>query len=86
MGQTSLSTYKNFCDTDHDLEQSTLILLTQKFPLGNTIATKKVHKLFHFFNVNPSLRRFYVMENQFFERIPIYNQNKQTTIFVSSNR
>ena len=52
MDYTSLSIYKELCDLDHDLNQTTFILLTQKFPIVRFIITgqRKVLMLSHSFN------------------------------------
>ena len=81
---TSLSIYIKLCDLDRDLKQTALILVTQKFPLvgyvitgqRNTFATLKSSNLISLFQCKVVSSPLYVLENQCFERIPIYYQNK----------
>ena len=84
MDHTSLSIYKKLCDLDRDLKQTTFILLTQKFPFigyvitgqRNTFATLKGSNVISLFQCKVVSSHLYVLENQCFERIPIYYQNK----------
>ena len=84
MDHTSLSVYKKLCDLDRDLKQTAYILLTQKFPLvgyvilgqRNTFATLKSSNVISLFQCEVVSSTLYVLENQCFERIPIYYQSK----------
>ena len=84
MDQTSLNIYKKLCDLDRDLKQTAFILLTQKFPLfgyiitaqRHTFATLKSQIVISLFQCKVVSSPLYVLENQCFERIPIYYQNK----------
>ena len=84
MDHTSLSIYKKLCHLDRDLKQTAFILLTQKFPLvvyvitgqRNTFATLKSSNVISLFQCKVVSSSLYVLENQCFERIPIYYQNK----------
>ena len=66
------------------MKQTAFILLTQKFPLvgyiitgqRHTFATLKIQNVTSLFQCNVVSSPFYVLENQYFERIPIYYQNK----------
>ena len=84
MDQTSLNIYKKLCDLDRDSKQTNFNLLTERFPLVGYVITGQRHKfathksqnvisLFQGKIVSSSL---YVLENQCFERIAIYYQNK----------
>ena len=80
MNQTSLNIYKKLCDLDRDLKQTAFLLITQKFPLvgyiitgqRHTFATLKSQNLISLFKYKVVSSPFYVLENQCFERIPIY--------------
>ena len=85
MDQTNLNIYKKkLCDLDRDLKRTAFILLTQKFPLvgyiitgqRNTFATLKSQKVISLFQCKVVSSPLYVLENQCFERIPIYYQHK----------
>ena len=66
------------------MKQTTLILLAQKFPLvgynitrqRHTFATLKSQNVISLFQYKVVLSPLYVLENQCFDRIPIYYQNK----------
>ena len=85
MEYTSLSIHKKLFDLDRDLEQTAFIFLTQKFPIvgyvitgqRHTFATLKSSNVISLFpcKVVPSLLD--VLENQCFERIPIFYKNQQ---------
>ena len=96
MDHTSLYIYKKHCVLDRDLKQTAFSLLTQKFRLVGYFITGQPHthcteqynviSLFQCKNVSSPL---YVLENQCFERFPIYYQNKlqlvdQVTCFTWS--
>ena len=82
--QTSLNIYKKLCDLYRDLKQTAFILLKQKFLLvvyiitgqRHTFATLKIQNVISLFQCIFVLSPLYVLENQCFERIPIYYQNK----------
>ena len=82
--QTSLNIYKKLCDLDRDLKQTAFILIKQKFPLvdyfftgqRHTFATLKSQNVISLFQCKVVSSPLYVLENQCFERIPIYYQNK----------
>ena len=84
MDHTNLSIYKKLCDLDRDLKQTAFILLIQKIPLvGNVItgqrhkfATLKSQNLISLFQFKVVSSPLHVLENQCFERISIYYQNK----------
>ena len=84
MDHTTLSIYKKLCDLDRDLKQTAFFLLTQKFPLveyvitgqRHTFATLKISNVISLFQCKVVPSPLYVIENQCFERIPIYYQNK----------
>ena len=84
MDQISLYIYKKLCDLDRDLKQAAFNLLTQKIPLIGYIVTGQQHTFATFKSQNiTSLFQYkvvstplYVLENQCFERIPIYYQNQ----------
>ena len=84
MDHTSLSIYKKLCDLDRNLKQTAFIFLTQKFLLvryvitgqRHTFATLKSSNVFPLFQCKVVSSPLYVLENQCFERIPIYYQNK----------
>ena len=84
MDQTSLNIYKKLCDLDRDLKQTAFILLTKKFPLvgyiitgqRHTFATLKSQNVISLFQCKVVSSPLYVLENQCFEGIPIYYQNK----------
>ena len=75
---------QKLCDLDRDLIQITFILLTQKFPVvgyvitgeRHTFATLKNQKIISLFQCEVVSSPLYVLENQCFERIPTYYQNK----------
>ena len=75
---------KKLCDLDRDLKQTAFILLTQKFPLSeyvirgqrNTFATSKGSNVISLFQRKTVSSPPFVLENQSFERIPIFYQNK----------
>ena len=80
MDQTSLNIYKKLCDLDCDLKHTAFILLTQKFSLvgyvitgqRNSFATLKSQNVISLFQCKVVSSPLYVLENQCFERIPIY--------------
>ena len=82
--QTSLIIYKKLCELDRDLKRTTFILMTKKFPLvgyiftgqRHTFATLKSQNVISLFQCKVVSSPLYVLENQCFERIPIYYQNK----------
>ena len=84
MHHTSLSIYKRLCDLDRDLKQTVFILLTLKFPLvgyGNTVkrhtfATIRNSNKISLFQCNVVSSPLYVLQNQCYESIPIFCQNK----------
>ena len=84
MDHTSLSIYKKLGNLDRDLEQTAFILSTKKFPLvayvitgqRHTFATLYSSNVFSLFQCKVVLSPLYVLENQCFERIPIFYQNK----------
>ena len=84
MDQTSLNIYRKLCDLDRELKQTAFFLMTLKFPLvgyiitgqRNTFATLKCQNVISLFQCKVVSSPLYVLENQCFERIPIYYQNK----------
>ena len=84
MDHNSWSIYKKLCDLDRDLRQIAFILLTQKFPLvgyiitgqQHTSATLKSSNVFSLFQCRVVSSPLYVLENQSFERVPIFKQDK----------
>ena len=84
MDQTSMNIYKKRCDIDRDLKQTAFILLTQKFLLvgyiitgqRHTFATLKSQNVISLFQCKVVSSPLYVLENQCFERVPLYYQNK----------
>ena len=84
MDHTSLSFYKNICDLDRDLKQTAFVLLSQRLPLEGyvitgqrqTFATLKNANLISLFQCKVVSSSLYVLENQSFERIPMFYQNK----------
>ena len=84
-GSDKLKYLQKLCDLDHDLKQTAFILLTQKFPLvgyiitgqRHTFATLKSQDVISLYQCKVVSSPLYVLENQCFERIPIYYQNKQ---------
>ena len=68
------------CYLDCGLKQTAFILLTQKFPLfgyvitgeRNTFATLKSSNVISIFQGKTVSSPLYILENQFFERIPIF--------------
>ena len=81
---TSLSIYKKLCDVDHDLKQTSFILLTQKIPLigyvitgqQHTFATLKNSNVISLFQYKVVSSPLYVLGNHCFEQIPIIKQIK----------
>ena len=79
MDHTSLSIYKKLCDLDRDFKQTAFMLLTQKFFLvcyvitgqRQTFATLKNQNVISLFECKVVSSPLYVLENQYFERIPI---------------
>ena len=92
LDRTSLKIYKKLCDLDRDLKQTAFILLTQKIPLvgyvitglRHTFATLKSQNEISLFQCKVVSSPLYVLENQCFQRFPIYYQ-KKTTICRSSH-
>ena len=84
MDHTNLSIYKKLCDLDRDLKQTAFVLLTQKFPFvgyvitgqRQTFATLKSQNVISLFQCKVFSSPLYVLENQCFERLPLYYQNK----------
>ena len=84
MDQTSLNFDKKLCDLDRDLKQTAFILLTKKIHLfgyvikgqRHTFATLKSQNVISLFKCKVVSLPLYILENQCFERIPIYYQNK----------
>ena len=84
MDQTSLNIYQKLCDLNRDLKQTAFISPTQNFPLYGYIitgqrhifATLKSQIVISLFQSKFVSSPAYVLENQCFERIPIYYQNK----------
>ena len=92
MDHTSLSINKKQCNLDRDLKQTAVILLTQRFPpVGYVItgqrhifATLKSTRIISFFQFKSVASSLYVLENQSFERIPLFYQ-KQTSVCTPSH-
>ena len=84
MDHTCLNFYQKLCNLDRDWKQTTFILITQKFPsVGyiitgkrHTFATLKRQNVISLLQCKIVSSPLYVLENQCFERILIYYQNK----------
>ena len=80
----SLSIHKKLCDLGRDLKQTAFVLLNQKFSLvdyvitgqRNTFATRKNSKIISLFHCRVVSSLLCVLENQCFQRIPIFQPNK----------
>ena len=85
---------KKLCDLDRDFEQTTFILITQKCPVVGYVITRQRHTFATLESSNvisPFQRKvvsspLYVLDNQCFERIPIFYQKKlQVVDLVARN-
>ena len=80
MDHTCLSIYKKLCNLNRDLKQTALIPLTQQLPLigyvitgkRHTFATLKSSNVISLFQCKVFSSPLFVLENQCFERIPIF--------------
>ena len=92
-GPKRVSSYmQKLCNLDRDLKQTAFVLKTQKFRLvayvitgqRNTFTTLKSSIVFSFFQCTTVSSTVYVLEDQFYARIPIFF-SKRSPICRSSN-